>query len=141
MVSLTLFYQVPNSDLHSTSANNNIGLVEYALILFHGQSINSVLDGVFSMTPPALLSIPSSNMYDKLTSPCRLPRRYSDCHRDISTPVVGSSGSTPPSHFAAANGHTNVIRTLLLHGAHADKLGYAYWGKWEGRDVKVITLT
>ena len=50
----------------------------------------------------------------------RLPRRYSDRHRDASAPIVGSSGSTP-LHFAAANGHTSVIRTLLLHGAHADR--------------------
>jgi len=38
----------------------------------------------------------------------------------ISAPIVGSSGSTP-LHFAAANSHTNVVRTLLLHGAHADR--------------------
>src|ERR1700733_1265405 len=50
----------------------------------------------------------------------RLPRRYSDRHRDNSAPIVGSSGSTP-LHFAAANGHTDVVRTLLLHGAHADR--------------------
>lgn len=50
----------------------------------------------------------------------RLPRRYSDRNRDNSAPIVGSSGSTP-LHFAAANGHTDVVRTLLLHGAHADR--------------------
>ena len=48
----------------------------------------------------------------------RLPRRYSnDKHRDASAPIVGASGSTP-LHFAAANGHTAVVSTLLLHGAH-----------------------
>ncbi|KIM71240.1 hypothetical protein PILCRDRAFT_830474, partial [Piloderma croceum F 1598] len=49
-----------------------------------------------------------------------LPRCSPDRYRDTSTFIVGSSGSTPP-HFAAANGHTNAIRALLSHGAHADR--------------------
>ena len=53
------------------------------------------------------------------TSPALL-RPNSDRHRDASAPIVGSSGSTA-LHFAAANGHSNVVRTLLLHGAHADR--------------------
>ena len=35
-------------------------------------------------------------------------------------PIVGSSSSTP-LHFVAANGHTTIICTLLLHGTHADR--------------------
>jgi len=50
----------------------------------------------------------------------KLSRRYSDSHSDASTPIVGLSGSTL-LHFAAANGHTNVVRTILLHSAHADQ--------------------
>lgn len=51
----------------------------------------------------------------------RLPRRYSnDKNRDASAPIVGTSGSTP-LHFAAANGNTNVVTTLLLHGAHPNR--------------------
>ena len=51
----------------------------------------------------------------------RLPRKYSsDKHRTTSAPIVGSSGSTP-LHFAAANGHEQVVLTLLLHGAHPDR--------------------
>jgi len=51
----------------------------------------------------------------------RLPRKYSnDKGRDASAPIVGTSGSTP-LHFAAANGNTNVITLLLLHGAHANR--------------------
>ncbi|KIM77221.1 hypothetical protein PILCRDRAFT_825568 [Piloderma croceum F 1598] len=34
-------------------------------------------------------------------------------------PVVGSSRFTP--HFAAASGHTNIVRTLLLHCTCADR--------------------
>jgi hypothetical protein len=50
----------------------------------------------------------------------RLPRRYSDRHRDSSAPIIGSPGSTS-LHFAAVNGNTDVVRTLLLQGAHADR--------------------
>lgn len=50
----------------------------------------------------------------------RLPRRYSDRNRDAAAPIVGTSGSTP-LHFAAANGHLSVIRTLLSRGAAPDR--------------------
>lgn len=56
-----------------------------------------------------------------LPPPTRLPRRYSnDKSRDTSTPIVGTSGSTP-LHFAAANGNLQVVIALLHHGAHADR--------------------
>lgn len=55
-----------------------------------------------------------------LTSCPRLPRRYTnDKGRDTSAPIVGESGSTA-LHFAAANGHTSVISTLLAYGARPD---------------------
>jgi len=53
--------------------------------------------------------------------PYRLPRHCSDRRRDTSAPIIGLAGSTP-LHFAAANGHTNIICTLLLHGDHVDRV-------------------
>ena len=50
----------------------------------------------------------------------RLSRRYSDRTRSPSAPIIGTTGSTP-LHFAAANGHTQVILTLLRHGARPDR--------------------
>ncbi|KIM73561.1 hypothetical protein PILCRDRAFT_81007, partial [Piloderma croceum F 1598] len=49
----------------------------------------------------------------------RLPRCYSNRHRNISAPIVGSSGSTP-LHFSAAHGYLSVVHTLPLHKAHAE---------------------
>lgn len=129
---------VPHLGLHSASASGDIGLVQYALS--HGQPVNSVLDGVlplhaacaggnvlvvnfliecgadvnaprFAPSPPPCLS---------LTHSPRLPRRYSDRNRDTTAPIVGTSGSTP-LHFAAANGHLSVVRTLLSRGAIPDR--------------------
>ena len=49
-----------------------------------------------------------------------MPRRYSDKTRSPSAPIIGTTGSTP-LHFAAANGHTQVVLTLLRHGARPDR--------------------
>ena len=49
-----------------------------------------------------------------------MPRRYSDRTRSPSAPIIGTTGSTP-LHFAAANGHTQVVLTLLRHGARPDR--------------------
>lgn len=138
---LILIVPVPSLGLHSAAATGNLGLVEYALD--HGQPINSVLDGVLPLHAACaggnvqvvrllidhgadvnaprfvLLSQPFSPHQPSF--PLRLPRRYSnDKNRDASAPIVGTSGSTP-LHFAAANGNTEVVTVLLLHGAHADR--------------------
>jgi len=115
--------EFPSLGLHSAAATGNVGLVEYALD--HGQPINSVLDGVL----PLHAACAGGNvqvvklLIDRgadVNAP-RLPRRYSnDKNRDASAPIVGTSGSTP-LHFAAANGNTEAVTLLLLHGAHADR--------------------
>ncbi|CCM05687.1 uncharacterized protein FIBRA_07918 [Fibroporia radiculosa] len=113
----------PHLGLHSAAATGDLGLVKYALE--HGQPINSVLDGVL----PLHAACSGGNdlvvrlLIEKgadVNAP-RLPRRYfSERFRDASAPIVGTSGSTP-LHFACANGHTNVVLTLLMHGAHPDR--------------------
>ncbi|KAG6866419.1 hypothetical protein C0991_004704 [Blastosporella zonata] len=113
----------PSLGLHSAAATGNVGLVEYALD--HGQPINSVLDGVL----PLHAACAGGNVqvvkllidHGADVNAPRLPRRYSnDKNRDSSVPIVGTSGSTP-LHFAAANGNTEVVNLLLLHGAHANR--------------------
>ncbi|GBE81064.1 hypothetical protein SCP_0307880 [Sparassis crispa] len=115
--------EFPHLGLHSAAATGNVGLVKYALD--HGQPINSVLDGVL----PLHAACSGGNdivvrlLIEKgadVNAP-RLPRRFSsDRNGDASAPIVGGSGSTP-LHFACANGHTNIVLTLLLHGAHPDR--------------------
>ncbi|KAJ7594606.1 hypothetical protein C8J56DRAFT_821453 [Mycena floridula] len=115
--------EFPNFDLHSAAAAGNIGLVEYALT--RGQPVNSVLDGVLPLHAACaggdeqVVKLLIEHGAD-VNAP-RLPRKYSTGgNRDASAPIVGTSGSTP-LHFAAANGNKNIITTLLLRGAHADR--------------------
>ncbi|KAF8638071.1 hypothetical protein AX16_010703 [Volvariella volvacea WC 439] len=115
--------EFPSLGLHAAAASGNLGLVEFALD--HGQPVNSVLDGVLPLHAASaggnaqVVRVLIAHGAD-VNAP-RLPRRYSnDRNRDSSTPIIGTSGSTP-LHFAAANGNLSVITTLLQNGAHADR--------------------
>ncbi|KAF9070818.1 hypothetical protein BDP27DRAFT_1323050 [Rhodocollybia butyracea] len=115
--------EFPNYELHSAAANGNQGLVEYALN--RGQPVNSVLDGVLPLHAACaggheqVVKLLIDHGAD--VNAARLPRRFSnEKNRDASAPIVGTTGSTP-LHFAAARGNKNVIVTLLLRGAHADR--------------------
>ncbi|KAI0296519.1 hypothetical protein B0F90DRAFT_1819949 [Multifurca ochricompacta] len=113
--------EFPQLGLHSAAATGNIGLAKYAIS--HGQPINSVIDGVLPLHAACsggndmVVRLLIDNGAD-VNAP-RLPRRYSD-KRSPSAPIIGTSGSTP-LHFAAANGHIQVILTLLRHGARPDR--------------------
>ncbi|KAI0259231.1 hypothetical protein BC834DRAFT_642050 [Gloeopeniophorella convolvens] len=114
--------EFPHLGLHSAAATGNIGLAKYAIS--HGQPINSVIDGVLPLHAACsggndtVVRLLIDNGAD-VNAP-RLPRRYSDKSRAPSAPIIGTSGSTP-LHFAAANGHTQVVLTLLRHGARPDR--------------------
>ena len=125
---------VPHYGLHAAAASGNLGLVKYALD--HGQPVNSALDGLL---PLHAACHGGSDLVVRLliehgadVNAPRLPRRFSSSDRSASaaaaaastgnapTVIVGNSGATP-LHFAAANGHTHVVFTLLRHGARADR--------------------
>ncbi|KAG0704742.1 hypothetical protein DFH29DRAFT_827550 [Suillus ampliporus] len=114
--------EFPHLGLHSAAASGDIGLVQYALS--QGQPVNSVLDGVLPLHAACAggndLVVDLLIQYGADVNASRLPRRYSDRSRDSAAPIVGTSGATP-LHFAAANGHASVVRTLLIHGAHPNR--------------------
>ncbi|KAI0288105.1 hypothetical protein BC826DRAFT_709111 [Russula brevipes] len=117
-----LLSKVPHLGLHAAAASGNIGLAKYALS--HGQPINSVIDGVLPLHAACsggndmVVRLLIENGAD-VNAP-RLSRRFSDKTRSPSAPIIGTTGSTP-LHFAAANGHTQVVLTLLRHGARPDR--------------------
>lgn len=141
---LTSLDLVPSLGLHSAAVSGDVGLLEYALN--HGQPVNSVVDGVLplhaacsggNMQVVKLLIKHGADVnaprcvhsfgdyffdcHDQRFDTARLSRKYSsERGRDSSTPIIGTTGSTP-LHFAAANGNIEVINLLLHHGAHADR--------------------
>lgn len=114
--------EFPHLGLHSAAVSGDIGLVQFALN--HGQPVNSVLDGVLPLHAACAggndLVVNLLIKHGADVNASRLPRRYSDRSRDSAAPIVGTSGATP-LHFAAANGHASVVRTLLIHGAHPNR--------------------
>lgn len=131
----------PNYGLHSAAASGNIGLVSFALA--NGQPTNAVLDGVLPIHAAAsggnarvvrMLIDAGANL-----NIGRLSRKLgasggkgrsgasgsSVNTNTIAGSHVGTGGSTA-LHFAAANGHVDVLALLLSRGADlhkADKHG------------------
>ncbi|KAM0790860.1 hypothetical protein ACM66B_004701 [Microbotryomycetes sp. NB124-2] len=104
--------------LHSAAANGNLGLVRYALQ--QGQPVNSVLSGVLPLHAAAssgsLAIVKELIEYGADVNAPRLSRRYSHDRSRSSGMAAGTTGSTA-LHFAAANGHADVVSILLEFGA------------------------
>lgn len=100
----------PNLGLHNAAATGNIGLVKFALE--NGQPANSNLNGILPLH--AACSGGSEQSVRMLIF-----------HgADVNAPRLKSKGSTGPGaeastplHFAAANGHLDIVRILLEAGA------------------------
>ncbi|KAJ9475416.1 Ankyrin repeat protein [Pseudozyma hubeiensis] len=110
----------PNLGLHSAAATGNIGLVKFALE--NGQPPNSNLNGILPLHAACSGgSEQSVRMLILHGADVNAPR----LRAKGSTAGPGAEGSTP-LHFAAANGHLEIVRILLEAGARpaaADKEG------------------
>ena len=84
-------------------------------------SVIAIITSIFQLTPnpfPYTSKMASFSHYFSNSEqyfPYRLSRCDSNHHWDTPFPMAGSQ-------IAAANGHTNVIHTLLLYVAHADHM-------------------
>lgn len=131
--------EYPNYGLHSAAASGNIGLVSFALT--NGQPTNAVLDGVLPLHAAA--SGGNTRVVRMLIdagadiNAGRLSRKLgagggrggagagaSGSTMNVGTASggthIGTGGSTP-LHFAAANGHVDVLTLLLRCGANYEK--------------------
>ncbi|KAG9104360.1 hypothetical protein FRC06_003166 [Ceratobasidium sp. 370] len=131
--------EYPNYGLHSAAATGNIGLVSFALT--NGQPTNAVLDGVLPLHAAA--SGGNTRVVRMLIdagadlNAGRLSRKVgagggkgsagtgaSGSTMGVYTPPggahIGTRGSTA-LHFAAANGHVDVLTLLLRCGADFEK--------------------
>ncbi|KAF8678315.1 Ankyrin repeat [Rhizoctonia solani] len=128
----------PNYGLHSAAATGNLGLVSFALT--NGQPTNAVLDGVLPIHAAA--SGGNTRVVRMLIDAGadlnigRLSRKLgasggkgragaSGSAMNIYTAVGGShigTGGSTALHFAAANGHIDVLTLLLRCGADLSKV-------------------
>lgn len=128
----------PNYGLHSAAATGNIGLVSFALA--NGQPTNAVLDGVLPIHAAAsggnaqvvlmLIDAGADVNIGRLSRKLGAGAKGAGAAAGASGSSmaicsgsgahIGTGGSTA-LHFAAANGHVDVL-TLLLHcGADIEK--------------------
>ncbi|SOV05344.1 uncharacterized protein UDID_07745 [Ustilago sp. UG-2017a] len=108
----------PNLGLHNAAASGNIGLVKFALE--NGQPANSNLNGILPLhaacSGGSEQSVRMLIFHGADVNALRLKGKGS-------SGGPGAEGSTP-LHFAAANGHLDIVRILLEAGARpaaADK--------------------
>lgn len=95
--------------LHRAASTGNLPLVLYALE--NGQSPNLALHGITPLHVAACMgNVATANLLMSFGADVNQPKGRSK----VAGP--GVEGSTP-LHFAAANGHGELVRTLLVHGA------------------------
>ncbi|KAF8608526.1 ankyrin, partial [Ceratobasidium sp. AG-I] len=116
-----------NYGLHSAAATGNIGLVSFALA--NGQPTNAVLDGVLPIHAAAsggnvrvVLMLIDAGADVNIG---RLSRKLGagggkSAGAAAGATHIGTGGSTA-LHFAAANGHVDVLTLLLRCGADIEK--------------------
>ncbi|KAG8733719.1 hypothetical protein FRC11_003604 [Ceratobasidium sp. 423] len=128
--------EYPNYGLHSAAATGNLGLVSFALT--NGQPTNAVLDGVLPIHAAA--SGGNTRVVRMLIDAGadlnigRLSRKLGASGGKGRTGASGSSmniytvggshigtGGSTALHFAAANGHVDVLTLLLRCGADLNK--------------------
>ncbi|KAG9126919.1 hypothetical protein FRC07_001383 [Ceratobasidium sp. 392] len=120
--------EYPNYGLHSAAASGNIGLVSFALA--NGQPTNAVLDGVLPLHAAAsggntrvvrmLIDAGADLNAGRLSRKLGAGKGASGSTICAGGAHIGTGGSTA-LHFAAANGHVDVLALLLRCGADYDK--------------------
>ncbi|WFD42689.1 hypothetical protein MPSI1_001337 [Malassezia psittaci] len=96
--------------LHRAAATGNVAMVLYALE--NGESPNTYLNGIAPLHVSACLGdTVTTQILIAYGADLNLPRSRSRVH-----PTPGVEGSTA-LHFAAANGHNEIVRILLENGA------------------------
>ncbi|KAK9754397.1 hypothetical protein K7432_017889 [Basidiobolus ranarum] len=111
-----------NLGLHSGAASGNLGLVKFALD--HGQSINSVVNGVLPIHAACCSGNPAVVKYlidrGADVNARRFSRRYSGESADCGVGSNATGNGSTPLHYACANGCMRTVVLLLSYGAFPD---------------------